>query len=262
MDKKKTLTVVKLGSHILSNPSELDHALHVFTKLPQPKILVHGGGSQATLLANQLGVETKMLDGRRITSEENLKVVTMVYAGLINTEITSSLQGKGCNAIGLSGADGNCIQSEKRTPQPVDFGYVGDINQVNAEQIFTFLEMGLIPVFCSITNSKSVGLLNTNGDSIAAEIAIAMTSYYKTKLFYCFEKNGVLKEIDDNSSVISKITCDIFNRLKEENVIYSGMLPKIDNCFYALKNQVNQVCIGQPLSMLSNGENCTTLTLE
>lgn len=237
------LTILKIGGNIIDVPYLLEKFISDFVKTEGPKILIHGGGKLASELSAKMGIETKMHEGRRITDYETLKLVTMVYAGLINKEIVAGFQKDGCNAIGLSGADANIIPATRRAPQPIDFGYVGDVNpqMINDRFLFSLLSMGITPVICAITHDGNGSLLNTNADTIASSIAIAMSKHYSTKLVYCFEKNGVLLDPDDDDSVISLITYDHFQNLKKEGIISKGMIPKLDNAFKAISNGVSEV---------------------
>jgi acetylglutamate kinase len=258
---KQKLSIVKIGGNVIENEIELDQFLLNFSKLEEPKILVHGGGKLATKLASQLGIESKMTNGRRITDGKSLEVITMVYGGLTNKNIVAKLQALGTNAIGLSGADGNSIQGHKRPVKEIDFGFVGDIDGINSELISTLLQSNLTPVFCAISHDGKGQLLNTNADTIASELAIGMSYKYHTTLYYCFEKKGVLSNVEDEESVIKHIDTHNYNDLLEQNIITDGMLPKMENCFYALQQNVDKVCIGN-ISMLETGSNLfTTLTL-
>lgn len=238
------LKIVKIGGNIINDKSVLNDFLADFAKLPHPKILIHGGGRSASELGKKLGIEPKMLNGRRITSDEDLDIVTMVYAGLINKNIVAQLQAVNCNAIGFSGADANTILADKRPVHPIDFGKVGDVKQVNNNAVSTFLENGFTPVFCAITHDGKGQLLNTNADTIAAEVAAFMSQTYKTELIYIFEKKGVLQNVDDDNSLIQQINKEYYAQLKAKHVIHEGMLPKMDNCFYALSKNVARVIIG------------------
>lgn len=238
------LKVVKIGGKLIENEEKLQGFLKDFTALEGPKILVHGGGNMATDLAGKLGFETKMIDGRRITDENSIKVITMVYGGLINKSIVAGLQALSCNAIGLCGADGKSIVSKRRPVKEIDFGFVGDIQEVNQVFINSLLEQGIVPVFSAISYSDNGQLLNTNGDSVAAEIAIAMSGQYETELYYCFEKKGVLSNAQDDESVITTLNRENYNHLLEEKVISDGMLPKLHNCFSALNKNVSKIFLG------------------
>lgn len=254
---KNKLSVVKIGGNVINNEEHLEEFLINFSKLEGLKILVHGGGTIATKMSDQLGVVTEMIDGRRITSAESLDVVTMVYAGLINKRVVAKLQNHDCNAIGLTGADANCITSSVR----INYGWVGNIKEVNTANIKLFLSNSLVPIFCPINHNGKGQLLNTNADTIAAEIAIAMSKEYETKLVYCFEKKGVLRDINDDNSIISWIDKETYQDLKANGNIDRGMLPKMENCFLALENDVSSVVIGN-IAMIQNQDALhTTLTL-
>ncbi|MGB5428658.1 acetylglutamate kinase [Eudoraea sp.] len=258
---KQKLSIVKIGGNILENEIELDQFLLNFSKLEDPKILVHGGGKLATKLAAKLGIKSKMTSGRRITDAKSLEVITMVYGGLTNKNIVAKLQALGTNAIGLSGADGNTVQAHKRPVKEIDFGFVGDIDGINSELIDTLVEVKLTLVFCAITHNGKGQLLNTNADTIASELAIGMSHKYKTTLYYCFEKKGVLQDIENDDSVIIHIDTNNYNDLLGQNIISDGMLPKMQNCFHALQQNVDKVCIGN-ISMLETDSNLyTTITL-
>jgi acetylglutamate kinase len=212
------------------------------------KILVHGGGKIANVLMKQLGIEPKMVDGRRITDEKTLEIVTQVYAGLINKNLVSQLQARACNALGLTGADGNTIPAVKRPVKEIDYGFAGDVDTslINADIIRGFLELQLVPVFAPLTHDQQGSLLNTNADTIASSVAIAMAQYYHVKLIYCFEKNGVLSDSENENSVISQIDETAFADYKALKIIHSGMIPKLDNAFAALKAGVTEIVICGP----------------
>ncbi|MEO9892111.1 acetylglutamate kinase [Aurantibacter sp.] len=258
---KKKLSIIKIGGNVIENEEELSKFLASFSQLEGSKILVHGGGKLATQLANQLGIESKMFQGRRITDADSLKIITMVYAGLTNKNIVAKLQAYNCNAIGLSGADGNIIKAHKRPIRDIDFGFVGDIENVDASIINQLLTINLTPVFCAMSHNKRGQLLNTNADTIASEISIAMSSIYETTLYYCFEKKGVLMDVNDDNSVVTEINSESYKQLLFDDVIADGMLPKMKNCFHALKNNVKKVCIGNTNMLDSQSELFTTLTL-
>ena len=255
------LSIVKIGGNVIENETELTKFLTSFSQMEGPKILVHGGGKLATQLANKLGIGSKLLGGRRITDSETLKIITMVYAGLTNKNIVAKLQSDHCNAIGLTGADGDAIQAHKRPVKDIDYGFVGDVDGVNTKTIGQLLNIGLTPVFCAMTHDGEGQLLNTNADTIASEIAIGMSGDYQTDLYYCFEKKGVLMDIYDENSVVEHITKNSYQKLLDDGVIADGMLPKLENCFHALNKNVHKVCIGD-ISMLDPKANIfTTITL-
>lgn len=241
-----TLKIIKIGGNIIDNEDALDSFLTKFSMLKEPKILVHGGGKLASKLSVQMGVEVQMVEGRRITDLSTLEIITMVYAGQINKTIVAKLQANECNAVGFSGADGNTIVAEKRPVKKIDYGYVGDVKKVDIQVPELLLESGIIPVFCAISHDQKGQLLNTNADTIASELAIAFSKKYKTALYYCFEKKGVLKNVEDENSVIEKITPSQFKELIDAGIIMEGMIPKIENCFYALENGVEKIGIGLP----------------
>ena len=255
----KTLKVIKIGGNIIDDSQALDSFLSEFSKLEGPKVLVHGGGKLATQLAKQMNVPVKMNNGRRITDMETLDIITMVYAGKINKNSVAQLQSYNCNAIGFSGADGNTIISEKRPIQPIDYGFVGDVKKVNTDALKILLDNNITPVFCAITHNKNGQLLNTNADTIASELAIGFAKQFKTELYYCFEKNGVLKDINNEDSVVENIDTQIYQTLIEEGIIADGMLPKLNNCFHAINNNVNKVCIGKPEMLFTTHIKYTTI---
>lgn len=258
---KNKLVIIKIGGNIINSQEALTSFLTDFAQIKGPKILIHGGGKKATEMANDLGLQPKMVGGRRITDAANLEIVTMVYAGLLNKSITSQLQKYNCNAIGLSGADANCILAHKRIVKDIDYGFAGDVDEVNADAIKVFLDHQMIPVFCAITHDKNGQLLNTNADTIASEIAKEMSNFYEVELIYCFEKNGVLLDVDNENSVIENIDSIFYSTLKEQNIIAEGMLPKLENCFEALQNGVTKVIIGNAKVILDKNQKFTTLQL-
>lgn len=243
----KQLTIVKIGGNVIDNSESLYQFLLNFTALSGDKILVHGGGKIATELGESLGIEAQMVDGRRITDIETLRVVTMVYAGLINKNMVAQLQAKGTNAIGLTGADGNIIKAKMRPVKDIDYGFVGDLdeNSINTKTISDLLESGLVPVLCAITHDGKTQLLNTNADTIASAIAVAMSSLYKTRLIYCFEKKGVLKDVNDDATVVREIRSSEFENLKVDGTVVGGMIPKLHNAFEAINKGVSAVYIGK-----------------
>lgn len=248
----QNLTVIKIGGNIVDNEYALQSFLNTYAQIQGPKILVHGGGKLATRMAKQLGLETQMVNGRRITDEKMLPIAVMVYAGLINKQIVAQLQRRGCDAMGFSGADAKLITSRKRPINPIDFGFVGDFeaSDVNVARIQQLLEIGLTPVFSAITADKEGQLLNTNADTIASNLAVALATEYKVDLVYCFERKGVLQDLNDESSVISIIDRANFKQLKQDGIIAAGMLPKIENALAAIDQHVNKVCIKQAEDLL------------
>jgi len=259
----ESLYVIKIGGNIVDNPTLLTTCLQAFTQVKGQAILIHGGGKLATSLATSMGVEQKMVDGRRITDEATLKIVTMVYAGYINKNIVAQLQAKGVDAIGLSGADGNLIKAHQRINAAIDFGFVGDIDQININLLIELLSKNRRLVIAPITHDGNGQLLNTNADTIAQSIATALASTYQVHLIYGFEKEGVLEDIQDPSSVILRINRPLYGTLKDQKVILDGMIPKIDNAYQALENGVQSVIIGKAEKMneLINGTAGTTIQL-
>ncbi len=258
---KQKLSIIKIGGNIVENKAELSKFIALFARLEGLKILVHGGGKLATQIAKKLGIASKMVGGRRITDAETLEVITMVYGGLTNKNIVAQLQANDCNAIGLSGADGDAIQAHKRPVKEIDYGFAGDIDGVNAQMISILLNAGLTPVFCAMTHDGKGQLLNTNADTIASELAIGMSEFYTTTLYYCFEKKGVLMDVADDNSVVKHIDPETYEQLLAGGIIADGMLPKLENCFHALTKNVGKVCIGHPSMLDSENELFTTITL-
>jgi len=249
------ISIVKVGGNIIDHPDKLALFLEDFAKLKGFKILIHGGGKVASKFAESMGMEVKMIEGRRVTDQEMLDLVTMVYAGLVNKKVVAQLQANNCNALGFSGADGNAIRSHKRKVKDIDYGFVGDVDEVNGEFIFELLQKGITPIFSAITHNKKGLLLNTNADTIASSIAIALSKFYQSRLIYCFELAGVLKNIEDEKSLIPKIDFLLYKKLKEEKIISEGMIPKLDNCFNAIEKGVNSIiiCKAERLLTLSEG---------
>jgi acetylglutamate kinase len=256
----KKLKVIKIGGNIIEDEKALNAFLKSFANIKSPKILVHGGGKLASRLAEQLQVPVEMADGRRITNDETLDVITMVYAGKINKTMVAKLQGYGCNSVGFSGADGNTIVAKKRPVKNIDYGFVGDVSQINTELLKLLIENNVTPVFCAISHDGNGQLFNTNADTIASEISIALSKDFEVELYYCFEKNGVLKDVDDEESVIEKMTLSSYQQLKEENIIFEGMIPKLDNCFYALEKGVQNIHLGKPDMIFESNIKHTIIT--
>jgi acetylglutamate kinase len=237
------LVIVKVGGKIVEEPTSLQQLLTDFAKMEGHKVLVHGGGRSATALATRLGIESKMVNGRRITDKETLKVVTMVYGGLVNKQIVAGLQSLGINALGLTGADLNYMRSEKRPVKDVDYGFVGDVKEVNASILADLIARDVVPVLAPLTHDKMGNLLNTNADTIAGEAAKALSAYFDVTLMYCFEKKGVLKDENDEDSVIAELTPALFESYVQSGVIQGGMIPKLENAFEALQAGVKKVVI-------------------
>ena len=280
------IRVVKIGGNVVDNPELLREFVRDFAAMPGMKILVHGGGVMASQMQKEMGLTPVMIEGRRVTDEAALKVVTMVYAGWCSKNITALLQAEGCNAIGLSGADGNAVKARKRPPvhieslgKEIDYGYVGDVTgeSVNAGFIYALLERGIVPVFNAINHDGAGNLLNTNADTIASSVATAMANYryrsprevccrceecthcsddgrltHETELIYCFEKDGVLYDKDDDSSVIGEITRGRFEELKKEGIVADGMIPKLTNSFKAIDSGVARVVVKHARNLLND----------
>jgi acetylglutamate kinase len=281
------LAIIKIGGNIIDEEEKLSSFLEVFAHVKGKKILVHGGGKLATRLAEALGIPQQLVDGRRITDAETLKVVTMVYAGYINKNIVAQLQAKGCNAVGLCGADGNAILAHKRAvardPYPIDnpidhgdtgnvdaidkaidYGFAGDVDAIDGKFLAGLLEQEKTLVVAPITHNGKGQLLNTNADTIARELAVALSADFDSSLVYSFEKSGVLMDADDDRSVIPRINRSSYRELKERQVIFAGMIPKLDNAFAALDSGVGRVIIGkaEELETLLMGQSGTTITHE
>ncbi|SDH86206.1 N-acetylglutamate kinase [Flavobacterium omnivorum] len=261
MENKKPVTLIKIGGNIIDNPTELSQFLSDFSKIEGNKVLVHGGGKSATKMAESIGLAPQMIDGRRITDAAMLDVVVMIYAGQINKNIVAQLQAKNTNAMGFSGADGNLIQSDKRNHPTINYGFVGDVKKVNTQLLETLLSNGIVPVFCAITHDGKGQLLNTNADTIASELAIALSEVFDVTLNYCFEKPGVLFDAEDDSSVIENISQELYSKLKAEKSIHSGMIPKLDNCFNSLSKGVQKIKIGHHRMLQDKTALYTTITL-
>jgi acetylglutamate kinase len=261
---RASLYIVKIGGNIIDDEAKLSLFLNDFADISGKKILVHGGGKLATRLAEKLGVEQQLVDGRRITDAETLKIVTMVYAGYVNKNIVARLQAANCNAIGLCGADGDSILAHKRSHPVIDYGFVGDVDAINTVLLKSLLDQNISVVFAPITHDQQGQLLNTNADTIAQELAKAMSAEYSVSLIYSFEKSGVLLDADDDSTVIPEINPSYYQQLKAKQKIFAGMLPKLDNAFAALNSGVKQVIIGkaEQLHQLIDGTSGTSIVNE
>ena len=258
---KEKLAIIKIGGNIIEDDISLDAFLKIFSNLEGKKILVHGGGKRATKMASRLGISSKMIDGRRITDAETLEVITMVYGGLVNKNIVAKLQALKINAIGLSGADANSIQATKRPVSTIDYGFAGDVDKIASNAVDALIKSDFTPVFCGITHDGNGQLLNTNADTIASKLAIGMSNIYETSIYYCFELNGVLRDLKDKSSVIKQINSKAYKTLLEDGIIADGMLPKLENCFKALKSGVSTVYMGNTAMLTKENNNFTTITL-
>lgn len=246
MSNKQELLVIKIGGNVIDNPENLKKFLQSFSQIQTPKILIHGGGKIATKIGEQLGITSQYINGRRITDDATIDLVTMVYGGLINKKIVAQLQSLHCNAIGLTGADGNIIPAAKRPVKEVDFGWVGDVEtkNINTDILSGLLQNGATPVLAPLTHDGQAHILNTNADTIASSIAVALSEIYTVKLIYCFEKKGILENIEDENSAIRFINKEKYAQLLQEQKLFEGIIPKIDNAFAAIDAGVNQVIIG------------------
>jgi acetylglutamate kinase len=246
------LLVIKIGGNVVDDPGGLDAFLSDLASLEGPRILVHGGGKIATRLGEQLGIGSRYVQGRRITDDATMDLVTMVYGGLINKQIVAALQSRGCNAIGLTGADANCIPAHKRPVGDIDYGWAGDIDRVDGHLIQALLHAGLTPVLAPLTHDGKGHMLNTNADTIASSVAVALSGAFSVRLMYCFEKRGVLLDVTREDSVISRIDGTIHARLLAEGRLADGILPKIDNAFGAIRAGVAEVLIGDARDLIRN----------
>lgn len=240
---KEKITVIKVGGKIVEESNSLGDLLNRFANIEGHKVLIHGGGRSATRMAERLGIESRMVNGRRITDEETLQVVTMVYGGLVNKNIVAQLQARGINALGLTGADCNIIKAHKRPVTDIDYGFVGDVDSVNAEMLAGLIGRGVVPVIAPLTHDGKGNMLNTNADTMAAETAKALSAFFDVTLTYCFELPGVMRNPEDNDSLIPCITRAAYRELLADGTISGGMIPKIDNAFNAIENGVSEVVI-------------------
>lgn len=255
---KEKLTVIKVGGKIVEEEATLLQLLNDFAHIEGYKVLVHGGGRSATMIAASLGIESQMVNGRRITDKEMLKVVTMVYGGLVNKNIVAGLQARGVNALGLTGADMNVIRSVKRPVKDIDYGFVGDVKNVNGEFLADIIQKGIVPVMAPLTHDGQGNMLNTNADTIAGETAKALAQHFDVTLVYCFEKKGVLRDENDDDSVIPTIDEATFKQLVADGVIQGGMIPKLENSFEAIHAGVKEVIITLA-SAIANAEEGTRI---
>lgn len=247
------LYIIKIGGNVLDNPDALSAFLKDFAAIREPKVLVHGGGKIATKLGDQLGIESKYIDGRRITDAETLNLVTMVYGGLVNKQIVAALQQEGCNAMGVTGADGNMLKATKRPVKEVDYGFVGDIKQehVNTSLLHVLLKHNTTPVFAPLTHADGK-MLNTNADTIASVLAVSLSKHFDVRLIFCFEKKGVLQNASDENSVIHHLSKNLYQEYLNKGVFTNGILPKLENAFRAIESGVKEVLIGQAECLLKN----------
>ncbi|MEO5594407.1 MAG: acetylglutamate kinase [Chitinophagaceae bacterium] len=257
------LFIIKIGGNVIDDEKTLSSFLNDVAAIKGKKILIHGGGKIASKIGEQLGIASSYVNGRRITDAATIDLVTMVYGGLVNKKVVAQLQSKGCNAIGLTGADANIIPAEKRPVKEIDYGFVGDIKQheINTGNLFLLLDNDLTPVFAPLTHDGKGQVLNTNADTIAAALAVALSKKYSVRLIYCFEKKGVLENVEDDNSVIRVITKEIYKDLLDQHTLFDGILPKIDNAFAAIGNGVKEVMIGDARDLLKNVTDETAGTL-
>lgn len=248
------IILLKIGGNILSDDSALSHLLDAFVNLKEAKVLVHGGGKKATEVARQMGIESRMIDGRRVTDDAMLDIVTMVYGGLMNKKVVAGLQARGQNALGLTGADLNLIEAHKRQAGSVDYGWAGDIDHVHVDQLLPLIKAGVAPVLAPLTHDGQGQLLNTNADTIAASVAVALSRAEQVMLIYSFEKPGVLADPEDDNSVIPLITLASYQDLKLQGIVSGGMIPKLDNAFDALHAGVQEVIICQAVAVADLGK--------
>lgn len=247
------LFIIKIGGNVLDNPDALNKFLQDFSAIKEPKILIHGGGKIATKLGEHLGIESNYINGRRITDSQTLDLVTMVYGGLVNKQIVATLQKLGCNALGLTGADGNMISAVKRPVKDVDYGFVGDIRpeSVNSTLLFFLLKQNTVPVFAPLTHADG-SMLNTNADTIASILAVALSKHFDVRLIFCFEKKGVLSDINNSESVIRHLPKTLYQELYKKNVFADGILPKLENAYAAIHAGVKEVLIGEAGDLYKN----------
>jgi len=239
----KKLRIIKIGGKVIDEAGELNRFLPKFASLNGPKILVHGGGKLASSYSERMDIKPKLVDGRRITDRDTIDIVQMVYGGLINKNIVAALQAVGCPALGLSGADLDSIRAIKRPVKAIDYGYVGDVVKVNVDALNSLINKRMVPVFCALTHDGNGQMLNTNADTIATELGMALSDSFEVELIFCFEKKGVLKDIENDNTLIPEITTDSYGQLKRDGAIIAGMIPKIDNAYRALNKGVRSIRI-------------------
>ncbi|MGI4874173.1 MAG: acetylglutamate kinase [Janthinobacterium lividum] len=258
---RQQVTIYKIGGGIIDDTTELLKFLELLAQAPGPKLLVHGGGKGASTMLRELGLVPQLVNGRRVTDAATLDIVVMFYAGKTNKQVVADLQRLGVNALGLSGADGNVIQGIKRPVRDIDYGFVGDLTaaSINKNLLQNLLSSGLVPVLCPIIHDGQGQLLNTNADTIASAVAVALAESFAVTLHFCFERNGVLRDVNDDNSVIPQINLATYTELKQAGIIADGMLPKLENAFAALQQGVERVVIGHALQL--NSDLCTVLCL-
>lgn len=254
--------IVKIGGNVVDNATALNKFLQDFAAIQRPRILIHGGGKIATRIGDQLGIRSQYVDGRRITDEQTRDLVTMVYGGLVNKQIVSTLQSLGCNAVGLTGADGNVLRAVKRPVREIDYGFVGDIRpgDVNTAWLCALLTDGFIPVFAPLTHAQGT-MLNTNADTIASVLAVALGKFFDVRLIYCFEKKGVLRDVNDPDSVIHHLPKRVYHELLAQRALADGILPKLENAYAAIEAGVKEVLIGEAGDLKKNTGEKTEGTL-
>lgn len=264
-NKKERLFVIKIGGNVIDDSNNLASFLKEFSNIKDKKILVHGGGKIATAIGDKLGIQSKYIAGRRITDDETIDLVTMVYGGLVSKKIVANLQSIQCDAIGITGADANLLPANKRPVKEIDYGWVGDVNadNINSKTWELFLENGFTPVVAPLTHDRHGHILNTNADTIASILAVNLSSLYEVNLVFCFEKNGVLENVENENSVIKKLNLEEYVLLKNSNKLFAGILPKIDNAFDAINKGVKEVLIGNSsqLHLLITGVSGTKISL-
>lgn len=256
------LFIIKIGGNVLDNTEALQRFLKDFSSIDAPKILIHGGGKIATKIGDQLGIQSNYINGRRITDAATLDVVTMVYGGLVNKQLVATLQTMGCNAIGFTGADGNLIKATKRPVKEIDYGFVGDVTPagVNVGLLSLLLNAKTVPVFAPLTHGEG-SILNTNADTIASTLAVALSKQFDVRLIYCFEKKGVLRDVNDNASVIRHLPKKLYHDLLQKNAFADGILPKLENAYAAIEKGVKEVLIGEASDLILNTSEATDGTL-
>ncbi len=262
--QREELFIIKIGGNVIDDDQALCSFLKDFSSIKAKKILVHGGGKIATSIGDKLGIQSKYIDGRRITDDKTIDLVTMVYGGLVNKKIVASLQSLKCFSIGLTGADANLMPAKKRAVEEIDYGWAGDLDadDINTDTWQMFLDNGLVPVLAPLTHDSHGHILNTNADTMAAVLSVSLSKRYEVKLIYCFEKNGVLENVNDDTSIITQLDENIYQQLKENKKLNAGILPKIDNAFDAVNNGVQTVIIGNSsnVSQLIKGESGTKIS--